>query len=43
MVKTGKYADGDEHAVDGKYPNYVFPSIVEVVRNFVHAPSNTLD
>ena len=35
LVQTGKYAIGDEHAVEGENPDYIFPSIVEVVRNLI--------
>ena len=35
LVQTGKYAIGDEHAVEGQHPDYIFPSIVDVVRNLI--------
>ena len=35
LVKTGKYAPGDENIVENKSPNYIFPSIVEVVDHVI--------
>ena len=35
LVKTGKYAPGDENIVEDKSPNYIFPSIVEVVDHII--------
>ena len=35
LVKTGKYAPGDENIVENKSPNYIFPSIVEVVDHII--------
>ena len=36
LVQTGKYKPGDENAVENKHPNYVFPSIVEVVEHIIN-------
>ena len=41
LVKTGKYAPGDENIVEDKSPNYIFPSIVEVVDHIIQQ-SNTI-
>lgn len=35
LVKTGKYAAGDEDIDENRSPNYIFPSIVEVVDHII--------